>query len=576
MKEIFRRIVAGLPERRQPAKNSFLADPKGLRVWIGQLPLANPGATARMLHNTLREMNQLRIDPGQRLESLEQLRSPIGQIITMLDGQVISDSFPLPPQKQQLGHLAQEFQRELAIGYSAALCDMCAATKAIPFMKGKLVALAATRAIQHHGARLAKAYLLYHTPAVGVWQSLHDLYRFSVSVHVDDKAVVDGLLGGVQISARMAYAHALLLALTNPYRFSQRENLEVYAITNTWAPYCEIRPGVEASADAIAVRMDSDQGPGYLPQERQQLDAGVFAFETAGLQRFIDGQLAVQPSGSALLNFRLRGGPVVHAEVGLVERILQNWTARSERVLVRLPAEHKFDTVLGLHNLHYVLAGNQDFEDFLFGVRATARDTDQRDSIAAWSSGSGDHVRVVKQRATVMDQSMGGYRLVWEKGESVRTKIGELVGLAPLTEIDEPQDWLIGIIRWIRIEDSGAVGVGVKLLTRRAQPIALRSLDDTAKARNALRAILLDPLIDGASLVTVLAPNQLERDAVEFELLCPPDPFIFRSTFLLQKLSGITVTDHGGLYLSLDIPAASILGTAENEESATAAVDTAT
>src|SRR5579871_4471435 len=196
MSALFQRLVRELPERHAPAKTSFATDAKSLRNWISHLPLANPGATARLLIGALREMNELRIEPLQRLEALEMLRLPVDQIVTWLGRQTLGDSLPLPPQKQQLGQLAQDFECALALGYSAVAHDLCAPAGAVPFMRGKSVALALTRAITHRNHCLYEAYLLYHAPPPGAWQALHDLFRFAVAVNLDDKAVDDPLFEG--------------------------------------------------------------------------------------------------------------------------------------------------------------------------------------------------------------------------------------------------------------------------------------------------------------------------------------------------------------------------------------------
>src|SRR5437660_8999508 len=126
MSALFQRLVHGLPERHAPAKTSFATDAKSLRQWIAQLPLANPGASARLLIGALREMNQLRVDAQQRVDALELLRPQVHRIVATLGNQVISDCFPLPPQKRKLGELAQDFENELALGYCACVYDFCA------------------------------------------------------------------------------------------------------------------------------------------------------------------------------------------------------------------------------------------------------------------------------------------------------------------------------------------------------------------------------------------------------------------------------------------------------------------
>ena len=134
MSGLFQRLVQGFPERHAPTKNSFATDTKSLRDWISHLPLANPGATARLLISALREMNQLRVDAAQRLDGFEMLRPQVEQIVANLSKQVVGDSFPLPPQKQQLGQLAQDFEHELALGYGTAAHDFCAPAGAVPFV----------------------------------------------------------------------------------------------------------------------------------------------------------------------------------------------------------------------------------------------------------------------------------------------------------------------------------------------------------------------------------------------------------------------------------------------------------
>jgi hypothetical protein len=556
MSALFQRLVADLPERHAPGKNSFATDAKSLRSWISHLPLANPGATARLLIGALREMNQLRLDPLQRLDALELLRPPIDQIIVTLNKQILADSFPLPPQKKQLGQLAQDFEHELGLGYCAVIYDLCAPAGAVPFMRGKPAALALTRAIQHRGAFLYQAYLLYHAPPVGAWQNMHDLFRFAVTVNADDKALDDPLCGGAQISARTAYIHALLFALSNPYRFTQRENSDIYALTRIWATRCELREG-RAPAGAIAIRTDRDQSLGYLPEERESPSDGLWALEISGLLRFLEGQLAMLPPGLTTTQFRLKGGPTVATDVAFVERLMRSWDSGSERSQQRLAAGHQLDSVIGLHDLHYVLAGNQDFDTFLRKTRGIAISLHESDRAASWAaSPAGGPVRVKHLSVKVLDQSLGGYRLVWDKIDGMRVKVGELLGLAPLADDGEAQDWMIGAIRWLRIESSGALDAGVELLARRALPVGLRSFDEQNTPRSAMRGVFLETMNsddDAAIRGSILAPHLFDRDAHEIELTRPGDPFSWPPEAVVETLADICVSDNGGGYLRVDI-----------------------
>ncbi|MBS0569643.1 MAG: hypothetical protein JSS28_03465 [Proteobacteria bacterium] len=570
MSALFERLAGGLPERHVPRRNSFASDAKSLRQWLAQLPLANPGATARLLISALREMNQLRIDAQQRIDALEMLREPIDNIVAVLDKQVLGDSFPLPSQKQQLGQLAQDFEHELALGYCAAVYDLCAPAGAVPFLRGKSVALALARATRHRGGFLYQAYLRYLAPPAGAWQNLHDLFGFAVAVEVDEKSVPEAR--GVATSVRLAYIHALLFALSNPYRFSQRENGDIHELTRLWAEHCELREG-RAPAGAIAIRTDVDRSLGYLPEERETPDADSWALEINGLVRFLEGQLALLPPGAKTTQFGTRGAAVGVA-TDLVERILRSWESGSDRTHPRLQAGHRLDSVIGLHDLHYVLAGGTDFEGFLIKTRGVAITLHEGDRAATWANSAASAPRVMHVPAHVLDQSLGGYRLAWEKVDGMRVKVGELLGLAPLADDDDARDWMVGVIRWLRI-DGGSMQAGVELLARRAQPAAVRSYDVQGVPRAAMRAVALDAMRGDGAMPVIVVPSLFDRDANELELTRPGDPYSWPVEPVIDTLRGVRISDTGGGYLRVEVAnadAADAVPQAANDDRGSAAV----
>lgn len=548
MNDWLNRLSRDWPERHPPFRDDFATDPRAVRNWLNHLPLANPAATSRQLLDALMVMNRMRIEPQQRLEALELLRGPVLQVIGTIDRQILVETFPLPPAKLQQARSAQDFEREIALGYVQILHDFCAPAGKVPFLKGKSVALAAVRALQHYGNLLAKAYTLYHTPPVGVWLRLHDVFVAAVSLKLDDKGSPDPSLGGAELSPRHAYAHALLLALSNPYRYTQREMADVFALTRALAPYCQIGQG-RASVAGFAVLTDRDQGVGYVPEERQAAAVGLLSFDPQPVQRMIEGHVQLLPPGADLLSFRLKGGPAVQARRAVVDRLMRSWGGSAERGHARLPAGHQLDTVVGLHALHHVLAGNEDFDAFLRRVRGQAISLAARDSAVSWATQSSE-LKPAIQRARVLDQSLGGYRLVWDKADLARAKVGELVGLTPSSSAEdeeEERDWMVGVIRWIRIDDADSVDAGIELLARRAQPVGIASFEPTGSVRAAMRGVLLLDQ-DNDHALTVLAPHLFDRHAHELELTRPADPMDWETRASVARLDDVTVVDASHSY----------------------------
>ncbi len=552
MSDLHRRLLHDLPERHAPRGNAFATEPRAVRAWVAALPLANFAATARLLVDALRSMNGQRVGASERLDALEILRAPVNQLAGLVDKQIVGTSFPLPPQRAELGILAQEFQSELATGYRMALYDFCAPNGTVPLLKGKAVALCAARALHHAGARLHKAYLLYRTPPVGAWKALHDVYRFAASLGLDDRTIDDQANGPA--SAREIYTHAMLLALANPYRFTQRELLELIALTRAFAPHAVIRKGGNDAVGQHPVDCEADRGPGYLPEERTAASDGVLTIDLGALLRIIDEQLAHLPPSVRVVSFRVRGGSAVQGDADLVRRLVDGWTSDGQREHARLPGGYALQSVLGLQDLHFVLAGNEDFDSFMRQVRGTAISVSDRDGTATWAA-SAEQTRAQRMQAKVIDQGLGGYRLLWERGgpgETVRAKVGELVGLAVADAQGVIADWMVGVIRWMRIDDESRVDAGIGLLARRSLPVGACAVDDGGNLRGGeSRGLLLVPMRadEDGPYTSLLVPGLFEREPASIELTLPADPNRWLSSACVVEAEEVSLQESAGAYL---------------------------
>jgi hypothetical protein len=556
MSEAYRRLSSSLPERAAPVAGAFASDPRALRAWVDALPMANFAIATQRLRDGLRELNRQRLDGVRRLEALEILRPSVTQLAAGTEKQIIGASFPLPPQKVELGALALAFQQELALGYRIALVELCAPNGNIPFLRGKQVVLAAVRALQHGDELLAKAYLLYRTAPAGAWQGLHDVYGFIASRRLDDRAIDEAQTQG--LNAREAYAHALLLALANPYRCTQREQGELIAFTRNLAPHCELRQGTGAAKD-ILIHVDADRGPGYLPEERVPGQRDVLALHLDTMFAFVETQLMGVAANARTAMFRQRGGTSLQIDVGLARRLLGTWNAHGERAHARLGGGYMLDTVLGLHDLHFVLAGATDFESFMRRVSGQMISLSEGDRGAAWRIGAGDPARATRLPARVLDQSLGGYRIVWESGAAggnVHARVGELVGLAlPETNADAKSDWMAGVIRWIRIDEQGRVDAGIELLARRVLPVGVRALNG-ARQRAAVRGLLLAPLTANGSddYHALVVSTEIERAANDIELTVPADLLGPPRPARTEAIAGLRVLEATGIYQHFALP----------------------
>jgi hypothetical protein len=516
MNDSYLRLIEDLPPRAAPERGQ-VAGARAMRDFVERLPLANPAQAARDVAGILAAMEATRWPVGERIEALEALRAPVAGLCEGIEQALGVESHPLPPAKEKLVETARAFHRGLARNYALALHELCGDGKP-PMFKGKAAATAAVRAATHLGIVLQWSYRLYRTPPPGSWRRLHALHRFAQQINVADKPVPDALPDGAELDVHQAYSHALLLALSNPYRFSARELHEAWLLTRCLAPYCVLGP---AAGAAIAVDEHSDDGPGYVPEERSLAQEGIFAVDLAPLKRFLEDHAALQPPGIDRLSFRQRGGQAVEVPLAFLHRLRSSWAGSAERGFVRLGAGHALDVVIGLHALHFVLAGNSDFGTFMQRIRGSTIALGSREQAASWTAGA-DSTRPQILSAQVLDQSLGGYRLQLESaGGALRIRVGETIGLAPAAEEGEAQEWMIGLIRWLRTDDHN-VFAGVELLARRAHAAGVRLSVDGDEMRAPQRAVVMPDR--KRETMQLLVAHLFDQRATAIELTLPADP----------------------------------------------------
>ena len=484
MSDSYRRLCDDLP-RGSGAPGNFAAEPRKVKAWVAALPRANAQATEQELARALDGLLAQRLDGSQRLGALEELRAAVLEAVALLERQFSANPLPLPPDKARAAAVAETFHLLLAHGYRKAAAELCAPAGAVPFLRGGSVLQALQRAAWHYARALALAWRVYRAPAAGAWQGLHRVHRFAASIKLDRKPVEDRAAGG-NIDLNTVYVQTLLMAAINPYAFGQGEQDTLWPIARGFAGRCGLS---DRAPDGLApvVPEDADRGPGPGAGDESHslwLDLRAFSDDVErALGRVRDGQSELMPGI----------GPGVRVGNDLLLRLRRAFGQIAARGLVRLPAGHSLDTVLGLSGLHYFLAGQRDFDTFM---RQSAQGTVHVIAGAAWTQGGLGMAKVTRYTGKVLDQSLGGYRMTWENAEQVRARVGELVGLS-FGEDAEEQDWMVGVMRWLRYEDNGGLSAGVELLARRASPVALRVVSADGGSRQVSRAVEIFPL-DGA------------------------------------------------------------------------------
>lgn len=488
MGEVYRRLGEILPPGLR-AELPFGLDAKRAAGWIETLPRADVAATRRALLRALEALSSTQALKGAtRREIAEVLRPAI--IDNALSTQRLFAGKPLP----LAGDLAglpgelEQLHLRLAHAYRMAAADQCAPSGSLPWLRGGQVAEAAQRATYHYGEALMVAWRVYADLPVDAWRGLHRTYRFAVARELERRPSSDPLVSGLP-SIQQRYVELLLMHVVNPRAFSQAEQERVWAMCEAFAARTPLRD--TPSATAVGVADDADEGPGGKAPPRQHLDLVGFAAA-------VEAALAASEGESAIV-MPEHGVPVKMSADGL-RKLRRAFSHAAARQFTRLDAGHTVETVFGLSGLHYQASGERDFDAFARQVLGDALTETAR---ASWSAGGAEvSARSARIPALVVDQSLGGYRMRWAQDNQLRLRVGEVVGIH-VGDQEDPSDWMLGILRWLRYEADGQVMAGVELLSRAAAAVAL--MGTGAANRAPLRALELRPPYGGGDWLYLAA-----------------------------------------------------------------------
>lgn len=185
------------------------ASEKGISQWLGNLPKANIGETARQLYKGLIELNQLIIVPEKRLTLLELIRPEVRYVCVALSRYYLGQSIVLEDKPRKVANLSQSLQNHLANGYKIVVIQ----EKSIrPKDHAATMALALERSIRSLCGPLLRAYQLYCPVADGVWLEMHQLYQLARRRRLHKQPIADAEnAGGHALTIRHCYIMALLM-----------------------------------------------------------------------------------------------------------------------------------------------------------------------------------------------------------------------------------------------------------------------------------------------------------------------------------------------------------------------------
>lgn len=520
-----------LPAQDRGVPSAARSNPAALAQWLESLPKTNLGETTRSLYQGITELNRVTIAPALRLQLLEVLRPAIYFAAAGLRRHYLNQPIVLSEQAQKVTQLAHVLMQELANGYTLVAVHTIENERQSGFSQPQQgIATALHRAIVDHTHNLLRDALLYRQPRRNCWHALHQTAALAWEQQLERRAVADPQAGDSTLEA--AYLRALLLGSARAHQLRQDDLLKTFGHLLEWSRLVSLCGREEG---LFVVDSTADDGPVYREHYRADrgTDSRILGLDTRALGEHLYQQR--NADDEALVGQNLLSND-------LLAHLTLSWTTASDRAFLRMDANEPIELALGLTATHHFCADEIDFALLLskdgfvktknhegnpfLRTGTQARENRPRD---VWDSpymnsgltqisvdsidysirnqhktteGTRDRDKYRSYAVQTVNISPGGFCLKWPPESATQIRTGEIVGIRERNH----KNWSIGIIRWVRLLESGPQ-LGIELLSPTATPFGARVIQKTGPQAQFQRVLVLPEMKQAGQPTTLITPR---------------------------------------------------------------------
>ncbi len=526
-----------VPNRTRPESGAFDSRPASVKAWIEALPMANIGATTRLIYAALNDLNHQDIPAQQRLKSLQLLHKPIQYISDHMKKHFVGQALPLSAKNLKIAQLSRDLSQAMATGYKVVVAEQL---ETAARRDKKLLLGAVHQALRYLGQVLLKTYQAYEAIPAGTWQEVHSLYRFAESQKLH-RTAIPGTDGAASIDE--SYKQILLLALACPYRLRHGEAGAVYQALLDCSGLAALQPRDSASDALFVVDLEQDQPPGYRVLHGPTAGENARLLDTRRLAARLRKALTDKevPCGAQQGQERLREPTL--------RRLMLAWGITPKRRFSRVKNHSQVIVSMGLSSIHYFVSGEVAFnaasvahecyrelgavpplhyrEPADFGARTlrgagdeplpdvwelsyrlegAASPSSTERAVARAAAGMQIDTSHYTQSWKMVNVSAGGYCMLWDNPETTRAQVGELLGIREESDPDTFH-WRLGVIRWMKYDEKRGLELGVQMLSPGAVAIAARPDTPQSDDESYTRGLLLPEIASIQQRATLLLPS---------------------------------------------------------------------
>ena len=510
----YNRIGLKIPEQRPPEGKRFYLGEKETTEWIDRLPLANIGETSRQLFEVLQEFNHTAVPFRKRLAATEKLRHPIDYVVSSLSKHYLDVGFPLSEKAYKIAILNRELHDRLATSYKSVISEIILSNQGKSEQKALSTAL--HRAIYHLSRMMLLSVLVYVNFPRRIWLELHTLHRLACGFELENIPIQDPFESlDMDSSIDQIYRRVLLFCIATPYKFRQRENIQIYDALLDWSNYSQFCPLDEVVADTtIFVQQNLDIPPCHGTLSRYEDAKDLIRLDVGELIRKLREQIEHPTKADTLQG-------VETLDKHLLRQLIQLWSTEQKRAFMRTKLNFELQVAVGIGNIYQLLkqSNAQGFvqsddsevrsgeppqgpeKGYEILTRFTLAPLEQENHpevrrnnfedfgpnsrdpetivpvISIWEDQENNQKPANTFAFQTLNESAGGYCLKWCGDRIPKIHVGELIGVRSSLA---KQRFGIGLVRWLKSNPNESMQVGVQMIAPDASAVTA-SKDQTSK-----------------------------------------------------------------------------------------------
>ena len=480
-------------------------DSASCKRWIETLPLTNPQSAQSLLAEQVALVRHAEVVPAELLRLLEILREPIQYVQTELAKKYTARALPLDGAEQKVWMRVVTLWQELTDAY---LVCRDAHVKGDPALRnhGPLIVM---RCLRGTASTMFEYYRIYREVPARYWKALNELYVFAEQsdfAHLPVPDVFDGV--ETECTCCAAYCQALLAELANPFALSARQMGFLARWIEKWASQVTLSttPLPPSAIPPLSVDLSGSQGPRFSEELEPVASLRHLGLEQLG--RTLRQNITLLKQGHTPAMLGLGDEARQPGCENLLMLFYIQWcragTGRGEQ---RAMIEEKAQVCMGMHAAHFFISGRS------FRVPGSQLSRQEEDDMQLFGHVSERTERAMASTGSaaveswdLVNQSNSGFMcMLREPDAELRIGHNQLVAVRR----GSSKLFYLGLVQWLRIEESTDLFVGVRLFPGIARAVVARPANFQAPTgvNGFERALLLPEMTVPATPATLILPT---------------------------------------------------------------------